>query len=141
MNSATANNRSVIMEREIPHPPEKVWRALTQSALMEEWLMTNDFQPIVGHHFNLRTKPMPHWNGVIDCEVLVVEPCAALTYTWSASGVDTVVSWTLTPTGKGTLLRMEQSGFGPEQENNYQGATHGWQRFIGTLEQVLDLLD
>lgn len=139
--TADTHPRTVIMEREMAHAPEKIWRALTQSALMQEWLMTNDFLPIVGHRFNLRTKPMPHWNGVIDCEVLVAEPCAKLSYTWNALGVDTVVSWTLTPTGEGTLLRMEQSGFAPDQENNYQGAIHGWQRFIGTLEQVLDLLD
>jgi uncharacterized protein YndB with AHSA1/START domain len=137
------DSRTVVMEREMAHPPEKVWRALTQSALMQEWLMTNDFQPVVGHRFNLRTQPMPQWDGVLDCEVLTVEPCTALSYTWNTTsgGLRTVVSWTLTPTGKGTLLRMEQSGFRPEEENNYQGAKYGWPRFLAALEQVVSLLD
>jgi uncharacterized protein YndB with AHSA1/START domain len=145
--ASSSHTRSVVMEREMPHPPEKVWRALTQSTLMEEWLMTNDFQPVVGHRFNLRAQPMPQWNGVIDCEVLEVEPGAALSYTWNtsgnetANGLKTVVSWTLTPTSKGTLVRMEQSGFRPEEENNYQGAKYGWPRFVEALEQVVSLLD
>ena len=77
---------SLIIEREMPHPPEKIWRALTQGALLEEWLMKNDFQPVVGHRFNFRAAPMPHWNGVVDCEVLVVEPNSRLAYSWNASG-------------------------------------------------------
>ncbi len=74
MTEAAAATRTVVVERVMPHPPEKIWRALTQSPLIEEWLMQNDFQPVVGHRFNLRSTPMPHWNGVVDCEVLVVEP-------------------------------------------------------------------
>ena len=73
MTDATAT-RSLVVEREMPHPPEKIWRALTQGALIEEWLMKNDFQPVVGHRFNFRTTPMPRWNGILDCEVLAVEP-------------------------------------------------------------------
>ncbi len=69
----TIATRSLVVEREMPHPPEKIWRAITQSPLIDEWLMKNDFQPIVGHRFNFRVTPMPHWNGVTDCEVLVVE--------------------------------------------------------------------
>lgn len=66
--------RSLVVEREMPHPLEKVWRALTQGPLLGEWLMQNDFQPVVGHKFNFRTTPAPHWNGVVDGEVLAVEP-------------------------------------------------------------------
>ena len=65
-----AATRSLVVEREMPHPPEKIWRALTQGPLIEEWLMKNDFQPVVGHKFNFRASPMPHWNGVTDCQVL-----------------------------------------------------------------------
>lgn len=139
----TADTRSIVVEREMPHPPEKVWRALTQGALMEEWLMKTDFQPVVGHKFTFRAEPMPHWNGVTDCEVLKVEPQRCLSYTWCASGAEaanglkTVVTWTLTPTVGGVLLRMEQSGFRPEDERNIQGATYGWQRFIAGLERLL----
>lgn len=135
--------RSVVVEREMPHPPEKVWRALTQSPLIEAWLMKNDFQPVAGHSFTLRTTPMPHWNGVVDCQVLVVEPHERLSYSWNASGAEaegglrTVVTWTLTPTQNGTHLRMEQSGFRPEEEANYRGAGYGWQKFMAGLERVL----
>ena len=68
----------------MPHPPEKIWRALTEGPLIEEWLMKNDFQPVVGHRFNFRSTPVPGWNGVIDCEVLVVEPNARLSYSWAS---------------------------------------------------------
>ena len=142
MTKAAATTRSIVIEREVPHPPERVWRALTQGALIEGWLMENDFQPVVAHRFNFRATPMPHWNGVVDCQVLVVEPNQRLSYSWNASseeatgGLKTVVTWTLTPTKGGVLVRMEQSGFRPEDEANYQGANYGWQRFIGGLERV-----
>jgi uncharacterized protein YndB with AHSA1/START domain len=135
--------RSLVVEKEMPHPPEKIWRALTQSALIEDWLMKNDFEPIVGRTFNFRTTPLPHWNGVVDCEVLAVEPNTRLSYSWNASGAEaanglkTVVTWTLTRTNSGTHLRMEQSGFRPEDERNYQGANYGWQKFFGALEEVV----
>jgi len=135
--------RSVVIERVMPHPPEKIWRALTQGALIEAWLMKNDFQPVVGHKFNFRAAPMPHWNGVVDCQVLSVEPHERLSYSWNASGdeaaggLKTVVTWTLTPVKGGTQVRMEQSGFRPEEEANYQGANYGWQRYVGGLERVV----
>ena len=139
-------SRSVVIERVMPHPPEKIWRALTQGPLIEEWLMKNDFQPIVGHKFNFRAAPMPHWNGVTDCEVLAVEPNQRLSYSWNASGdeaatgLKTVVTWTLTPAECGTLVRMEQSGFRPDQDFNYQGATYGWQKNLAGLERVVAAL-
>jgi uncharacterized protein YndB with AHSA1/START domain len=135
--------RSVVVERELAHPPETVWRALTQGALIEEWLMQNDFQPVVGHTFNFRAAPAPGWNGVVDCEVLIVEPNRRLSYTWNSSGDEaatglrTVVTWTLTPVEGGVLLRMEQSGFRPEDENFYRGAGYGWSRFFEGLERVI----
>jgi len=129
--------RSVIVERQLPHPAEKVWRALTQGPLIEEWLMKNDFRPVVGHKFTFRSEPMPQWDGVIDGEVTEVQSHTRLSYTWSASGLKSVVTWTLTPVEGGTHLRMEQSGFRPDQEANYRGATYGWQRFISNLERVL----
>ncbi|RDJ99339.1 SRPBCC family protein [Paraburkholderia lacunae] len=147
MTTNPAATRSVVVEREMPHSPEKVWRALTQGPLIEEWLMANDFLPVVGHQFTFRAAPMAHWNGVTDCEVLVVEPNETLAYSWNASGEEaanglkTVVTWTLTPTPRGVLVRMEQSGFRPEDEQNYQGANYGWQRFLGGLEEVVARLD
>ena len=145
MTGTTAAMRSLVVEREMPHPPEKIWRVLTQGALIEEWLLPNDFQPAVGHRFKLRSKPMPQWNGVVDCEVLVVEPHQRLAYSWNvgeaATGITTIVTWTLTPTETGVLVRMEQSGFAPEHEHNYQGATYGWRRFFAGLERVVAGLD
>jgi uncharacterized protein YndB with AHSA1/START domain len=131
------NTRSVVIEREMPHPPEKIWRALTQAPLIKEWLMDNDFQPVVGHSFNFRSTPMPNWNGIIDCEVLVVEPAKKLSYSWSSMGLVSVVVLTLVATSSGTLVRMEQSGFRPDQEAAYQGANYGWQKFFGALERVV----
>jgi uncharacterized protein YndB with AHSA1/START domain len=129
-NTATAT-RSVVIEREIPYPPEKIWRALTQPHLIEEWLMKNDFSPVVDHRFTLRAD----W-GAVDCQVREVEPNKMLAYTWAAYGLESVVTWTLTPTGSGTHLRMEQSGFRPDQQQAYQGAQYGWQKFLASLEQV-----
>ena len=92
----------------------------------------NDFKPVVGHRFNLRAD----W-GAVDCQVREVEPNKRLSYTWGAYGLESVVTWTLTPTSKGTQLRMEQTGFRPDQERAYQGAKGGWPRFFAKLEQVL----
>jgi uncharacterized protein YndB with AHSA1/START domain len=128
--------RSVVIEREILHPPEKVWRALTQPQLIAEWLMKNDFDPVIDHRFSLRAD----W-GAVDCQVLAVEPNKRLSYTWAALGLESVVTWTLTPTRTGTHLRMEQSGFRPDQQQAYQGAQFGWPRFLGALEQLLARLD
>jgi uncharacterized protein YndB with AHSA1/START domain len=139
MNETSTETRSVVVEREMPHPPEKLWRALTQPHLIEEWLMKNDFRPDVGHRFNLRGD----WGGVLDCEVLVVEPNKALSYTWNHAHADaafnltSVVSFTLTPTSTGTHLRVEQSGFRPDQKQAFGGANAGWRQFLAKLEQVL----
>jgi uncharacterized protein YndB with AHSA1/START domain len=138
---ATAT-RSIVVERVMHHTPEKVWRALTQGPLIEEWLMKNDFRPVVGHKFNFRAEPMPQWNGVVDCEVLIVEPNKRLSYSWNASGdeaangLKTIVTWTLTPADGGTHIRMEQSGFRPEDERFFQGANYGWQKMVAGLERV-----
>jgi len=140
MNQAAAS-RSLVIEREMPQPPEKIWRALTQGALIEEWLMKNDFQPAVGHRFNFRSTPVAGWNGVIDSEVLLIEPNSRLSYSWGTMGMISVVTWTLTPTKVGTHLRFEQTGFRSEQDANYKGATYGWTKFIANMERVVGGLD
>ena len=130
-NSAT-EVLSVVVERDVPFAPERIWRALTQPHLLEEWLMKNDFNPAVGQRFKLSAD----W-GSVDCQVVTVEPNRTLSYTWVAYGLDSVVTWTLTPTSTGTHLRMEHSGFRPDQQQAYQGARGGWQRFFAALEQLL----
>ncbi|RUU27592.1 MULTISPECIES: SRPBCC domain-containing protein [unclassified Mesorhizobium] len=132
MTNTATETRSVVVEREVAFPPEKIWRALTQSHLIEEWLMKNDFKPDEGHRFNLSAD----W-GAVDCQVQAVEPNKSLSYTWDTKDLKSVVTWTLTPTSTGTHLRMEQMGFRPDQQQYYQGAKYGWQRFFANLEQVL----
>ena len=141
MNDTATETRSVVIEREVAFPPEKIWRALTQPHLIEEWLMKNDFKPVAGHRFNLRKDPKPDVSVVVDCQVLEVEPNKTLSYTWAAYGLESVVTWTLTPTSTGTHLRMEQSGFREDQQQAYQGAKAGWPRFFASLEQVLARTD
>jgi uncharacterized protein YndB with AHSA1/START domain len=139
MNDTSTETRSVVVEREFAFPTEKLWRALTQPHLIEEWLMKNDFKPVVGHSFNLRGD----WGGVLDCEVLAVDPSRTLSYTWNFTNDDpafnlkSVVTFTLTPTSTGTRLRMEQSGFRPDQKQAYGGANAGWQQFLAKLDQLL----
>lgn len=132
MSQAVTETSSVVVEREMPFPPEKIWRALTQPHLIEAWLMKNDFEPVMDHHFSLRGD----W-GSVDCQVLAVEPNKTLSYTWNALGLESVVTWTLTATSTGTHLRMEQSGFRTDQKQAYHGAMHGWQQFFARLDQVL----
>jgi uncharacterized protein YndB with AHSA1/START domain len=136
MTSPTPEIRSVVVERETPFAPEKVWRALTQPHLLEEWLMKTDFKPVVGQDFKFTAD----W-GAVDGQVLTVEPHRTLSYSWGAYGLESVVTWTLTPTATGTLLRMEQAGFRPDQEQAYQGARHGWARFFDNLDQTLARAD
>jgi uncharacterized protein YndB with AHSA1/START domain len=137
MTNTAESTRSVVIERVFPHPPEKLWRALTESPLIAQWLIKNDFEPAAGRKFQFRFDPMPQWDGVIDCEVLVVDPLKQLSYTWGALGLDSVVLFTLTPSEGGTHLRMEQSGFRPDQQQAYGGAKYGWNNFFNNLERVL----
>ncbi len=136
MTHTATETRSVVVERDIPYPPEKLWRALTQPHLIEEWLMKNDFDPVVGRQFNFRAD----W-GAVDCRILALEPNKILSYSWAALGLESVVTWTLTPTSTGTHLRMEQSGFRPDQRQAHGGAKAGWQQFFTKLEQILARTD
>lgn len=136
MSNTAAETLSVIVEREVPFPPEKIWRALTQQHLIKEWLMNNDFKPVVDHRFNLSAD----W-GSVDCRVQTVEPNRKLSYTWDTKDLESVVTWSLTPTSAGTRLRMEQTGFRPDQQPYYRGATVGWPRFLDALEEVVARTD
>lgn len=136
MNEEATQTQSVVIDRELPHHPEKVWRALTQGQLIGEWLMKNDFEATLGHSFTFSGD----W-GSAEGRVLVVEPHRTLSYTWAAYGLESVVTWTLTPTDAGTHLRMEQSGFRPDQQRAFKGAQYGWQKFLTALETVVAKLD
>lgn len=136
--SVATETRTVVVERDLPHPPEKVWRALTTPHLIAEWLMKNDFVPALGHRFTLTGD----W-GSVDCEVLEIEPNKALSYSWGAMGMATRVEFELTPTAAGTHLRVAQSGFSTEASHDrfYNGAQYGWRSFTAKLEEVVAGLD
>ena len=141
MTGPTEDTRSLVFERQMPHSAEKIWRALTQSWLIEEWLMKNDFIAEVGHRFTVRVKPLPGWSGITNCEVVIVEPPRLLAYRWgdgteSDSGLTTLVTWTLTPRNGGTLLRMEQSGFRPRDELGFKRMGGKWPQWIERLGRV-----
>ena len=142
MTDSAADTRTVTVEREIPYPPEKIWRALTTQHLIEEWLMKNDFGLDLGHRFQLRGD----W-GHVDCEILDVEPGRTLSYSWNhphadpAFDLESKVTFTLEPAGAGTLLRVEQVGFRPEQKQAFGGARAGWPIHLASLEKAVAALD
>lgn len=141
--SAASPDMSVVVERELPFPPEKIWRALTQPHLLAEWLAQTDFAAVIGHRFSLRIDPEPDRSFVFDCEVVIVEPNRELSYTWNSvgdapgKGLRSVVTWRLTPTPAGTRLRLEQSGFAADRPAFFHGARLGWPHYIAALERVL----
>lgn len=136
MTATTEATRAVVVERDFPYPPDKIWRALTQPHLIAEWLMSNDFSPEAGHRFTLSAD----W-GSVDCEVQTVETNRSLSYRWDTRDLRSIVTWTLVPTASGTSLRMEQRGFTTEQKSYFQGATVGWPRFTARLGEVVSGLD
>ena len=138
MSQTEEQTRSVVIEKIFAHAPEKLWRALTEPALLTEWLLRNDFLPEIGREFQFRNEPVGGWDGVIDCKVLALDPLQRLAYSWRAFGHESTVEFTLTPADGGTHLRMEHSGFRANQRAAYQGAQYGWLRFIGDLGRLLD---
>lgn len=124
--------RTVVVERAFAHAPEKLWRALTQPHLLAEWLMASDFAPTPGQAFRF-TAP---W-VTVECTVREIEPNRRLSYSWDAHGLESVVTWTLTPIPAGTHLRMEQTGFRPDQNQAFHGARLGWESFVEKLQDLL----
>jgi uncharacterized protein YndB with AHSA1/START domain len=121
---------TILVEYDLPHAPAKVWRALTEPALLEAWLMKNDIRAEVGHRFTMKAQPMPGWDGTVRCEVLEVDAPRRLVYTWVGGNethrLDTVVKWTLTPTPSGTRLLLEHSGFLPDNAFAFDALARGW---------------
>ena len=137
MSELQEQTRSVVLEKTFPHSPEKLWLALTDSSILAQWLLNNDFEPEVGREFQLRNEPVANWDGLIDCKVLALDRPRYLSYSWRAFGLESIVQFTLTPVEDGTHLRMEHSGFRADQQAAYQGANYGWQRFLANLERLL----
>ena len=124
---ATATARAIEVDYDLAYPPEKVWRTLTEPDLLAKWLMPNDIAPRVGHRFTFQTDPVPAagFDGVVHCEVLVVEKNRRISYAWRGGQIDTVVTWTLTATATGTRLHLEHAGFWPRGRDGLQGPRRG----------------
>ncbi|WP_437733285.1 SRPBCC family protein [Sorangium sp. So ce1335] len=136
--TAQSQTESLSFEFDLPHSPKKVWRALTDPALLSEWLL-----PVIGLKlepgaaFTFKTDPYPGWDGTVNCRLVEIEEHRKLTYTWSVPFLDTVVTFTLTPTATGTRLSLVQSGFKADQKQEFGGARYGW-KMMG--EKLVDLL-
>ena len=130
-------NDRVVLERDFAVPQTRLWRALTTGALLAEWLMDNDFQPVAGHRFQFCRPPMPHWDGVVQAQVMQVTPETQLTIAWDTGDLQTTLSFTLTPIETGVRLLFEQSGFGPDQLRNRNGAIYGWKQNLDRLDALL----
>ena len=117
----------IVVDYELPGPPAKVWRALTDAKLLASWLMDNDIQAVVGHRFTFRSRPMGDWDGTVRCEVLEVVPNEKLSYSWRGGSLDSVVTWTLAPHGMGTKLHLEHDGFTEGTGFAYNAMAKGWQ--------------
>ncbi len=140
--------RAIVADYHFPQPPAKVWRALTESALLAKWLMPNDIRPAVGHRFTFQAQPVPGWDGVAHCEVLAVDPERLLRYTWRGGSkdiqgygryLDTVVTWTLAPAaGGGTDVHLVHDGFTAKDDFAYNAMGGGWRTGIpASLGRVL----
>ena len=129
---------SLSLEFDLQHPPEKVWRALTDPELLAEWLLpVVDLRLEPGAAFTFRTQAYPGWDGTVSCRFVEIEPHRTLRYTWSVPFLETVVTFTLAPTASGTRLSLVQSGFEPHQKREFGGARHGWTMMGGRLADVL----
>lgn len=129
---------TLAMEFDLPHSPQKVWRALTEPALLTQWLL-----PVIGHQlepgaaFMFQAQPQPGWDGAVNCRYLEIEAHSKLSYAWVVGDIDTVVTFTLTPSASGTHLSIVQSGFKPHQKQNLAGARYGWKMMGGKLVDLL----
>jgi uncharacterized protein YndB with AHSA1/START domain len=134
---------AITFELDLPHSPAKVWRALTEPALLAEWLLpvlNLDLQLTPGAAFTFKTDPYPGWDGTVNCQMLEIEKERKLRYKWTVPFLDTVVTFALTPSAAGTKLMIEQSGFKPDQKQNFGGARYGWkmmgEKLFGLLERT-----
>jgi uncharacterized protein YndB with AHSA1/START domain len=136
--TARPQTESISFEFDLPHAPEKVWRALTDPALLAEWLLpVVDLKLESGAAFTFKTQAYPGWDGTVNCRFIEIEAHRKLSYRWTVPFLDTVVTFTLTPTASGTRLSLVQSGFKPDQKRESGGARYGW-KMMG--EKLVDLL-
>ena len=135
-----SQTETISFDFDLNHKPEKVWRAITDPKLLTEWLLpVVDLQLEPGATFAFKTQPYPGWDGVVNCRMLEIEAQRKLSYSWVVGDMvlDTVVTFTLTPTASGTRLSLVQSGFKPDQRQNSGGARYGWKMMGGKLVDLL----
>ena len=136
--TAQTPTETISFDFDLQHPPEKVWRALTDPALLAEWLL-----PVIGLElepgatFTFTAQPQPGWDGTVNCRILEIEPPRKLSWAWVVGDIDTIVTFTLTPSATGTRLSIVQSGFKPHQKRNVSGARYGWKMMGGKLVELL----
>ena len=138
--TARSQTESISLEFDLRHSPEKVWRALTDPVLLTEWLLpVAELKLEPQAAFTFKTQPYPGWDGIVNCRILVIEAQRKLSYTWVVGDmeIDTVVTFTLTPTASGTRLSLVQSGFKPDQKQEFGGARYGWKMMGGKLVDLL----
>ncbi len=136
--TAAAQTDAISFDFDLQHPPEKVWRALTDPELMKDWLLpVLDFKLEPGAAFTFKTQAYPGWDGTVNCKLIDVEAPRKLSYAWTVPFLDTVVTFTLTPTSSGTRLSLVQSGFKAEQKQEFGGARYGWKLMGGKLVELL----
>jgi uncharacterized protein YndB with AHSA1/START domain len=138
--TAPSQTDSISFVFDLPHPPQKVWRALTEPELLAEWLLPvveGSLEP--GAAFTFKTQPYPGWDGTVKCRVLESVAHKKLSYAWVVGDMElnTVVTFTLAPTASGTRLSLVQSGFTPSQKQNFGGARYGWKMMGGKLVDLL----
>jgi uncharacterized protein YndB with AHSA1/START domain len=136
--TAPSQIETIAFEVDLAHSPEKVWRALTDPALLAEWLLpVVDLKLEPGTEFTFKTQAYPGWDGTVNCRFVEIEKHRKLSYTWTVPFLDTVVTFTLTPTASGTRLTIVQSGFKPDQKRESGGARYGWKMMGGKLVELL----
>ena len=138
--TAQSQAETLSIEFDLDHAPERVWRALTDPGLLAEWLLPVvdlDLELEPGTAFTFKTQPQPGWDGTVNCRFVEIEAERKLSYTWVVGDIDTVVTFTLTPTPSGTRLSLVQSGFRPDQKQNFAGARYGWKMMGGKLVDLL----
>ena len=136
--TARGQTESLSFEFDLRHPPQKVWRALTDPVLLSEWLLpVTGLKLDKGEAFTFKTQAYPGWDGTVSCRMLEIETPRKLSYAWGVPGLDTVVTFTLTPTASGTRLTLVQSGFKPDQKQAFGGARYGWSLMGGKLVELL----
>jgi uncharacterized protein YndB with AHSA1/START domain len=137
--TAPSQAETIAFEFDLRHPPEKVWRALTEPALLAQWLLpVIDLELVPGQEFTYKTQPYPGWDGIVNCRMLEVDAPRRISYTWTVPFLETVVTFTLLPTDTGTMLKLVQTGFKEEQKREFGGARYGWNMMGGKLVELLE---